>query len=744
MARGSTKRKESSAVREWREIAVDAMVAAEDGVRCRVCGTENSDDARVCGGCKVALRTDTLKGWGEPAAESAGTRVLHELPPSARTEGGQGGDVDDEAREEARFAPGQRVLGVYAIERQVGRGGMGAVYVARDDVSGQRVAVKVLPGSVARERSARERFIQEARALAALDHPGIVPLITFAQEGDDRFLVMKFVDGRALDGRLRAERVLPTAEALRILREVCLALAYAHGKGVVHRDIKPANILLDAQGRVVIVDFGIARAGEGAPKLTQTGMLMGTPQYMSPEQIAGLGVDGRSDLYACGLTLFEMLAGQPPFASERTFEVLRAHVEQPVPDVRAVRRLAVPEAEELDDAVVALVGALLKKDPADRPADGAAVVAILDGHLHLPPPSTSVLPSATLPDRAVASPVPQATPVASTAPALRSSSPPADAGAAGAMPTRVIVRPSTQPPTTSSTSTTSTAPTPTFTTPIFTDQREESLTTLRARPARPWGALALLVVAAVGGAVGFVVVRGTPSTPAVTLAPDAGVPSSDEFTRAVLLSRAQVARESGALDDARVAVDTLLRLQPGDVEALILRAAILVDGANPDEATSTLERLPATLPRPDDEARRTALRARIAAARVVDAGVADPPSPPVSSTSPGARAPSRGPRPSELGDGARRAVSAATADRVQACYTQWVLAVDPGAAGEVLVALEVGVDGAVTATRIRRSAFVNIAFHDCLQDVVRAWRFPSFSGAADTVLHSFRFTPNIR
>jgi serine/threonine-protein kinase len=294
------------------------------------------------------------------------------LPASARTEGGR-----PAADDEARFGEGDVVLGNYVIERQLGRGGMGTVYLGRDDVSGQRVAIKVLPGSLARERDIRERFIQEARSLAALDHPGIVPLITFAQEGDDRFLVMKYVAGRPLDRLLSEREALEPDEARGILREVAAALGYAHGKGVVHRDIKPANVLIDEGGHVVLVDFGIARKLEGEKRLTQTGMLMGTPQYMSPEQIEGHVVDGRADLYACGLLLFEMLSGRPPFDAEKTFDILKAHVEKPLPDLRVLRSERKGDASVVPDDLVALCHALLEKKPEKRPKDGAAVVHAL-------------------------------------------------------------------------------------------------------------------------------------------------------------------------------------------------------------------------------------------------------------------------------------------------------------------------------------------------------------------------------
>ncbi|MDP2339801.1 MAG: protein kinase [Deltaproteobacteria bacterium] len=367
-------------------------------MHCPFCGRKNPDDGAACVQCAAPL-TGFRESWPDQAPTESEvpqkSLTRKERLAAARTQGPRAHQDDDDVG----FVAGDIILSIYVIEKQLGRGGMGTVYLGRDDVSGQRVAIKVLPGALAKERDIRDRFIQEARALAALDHPGIVPLITFAQEGDDRFLVMKYVGGRTLDAQITEQRVLACDEARRVVRELVTALGYAHDHGVVHRDIKPANVVVGEDGRVVLVDFGIARKLEGAAfvgkgRLTQTGMLMGTPQYMSPEQIEGKPVDGRADLYACGLLLFEMLTGGPPFDGDKTFDVLKAHVEKPVPDVRDLRRCNADVDPMIPDDLVALVHALLQKDPKDRPQTGKAVLDILDGKVTLTGPSSSSPPAA--------------------------------------------------------------------------------------------------------------------------------------------------------------------------------------------------------------------------------------------------------------------------------------------------------------------------------------------------------------
>ncbi len=742
---------------------------------CRLCATENSDDARVCVGCKVALSVDTVRAW---AAGAPGVDVPTSTAEAtaAPTEGpGAAGVVAGDGDDEARFQPGRIVLGTYAIERKVGRGGMGAVFLASDDVSGQRVAVKVLPASLARERNVRERFIQEARALAALDHPGIVPLITFAQDGDDRYLVMKYVEGRSLEQLIRQQRVLAATEALRILRETCLALDYAHSRGVVHRDIKPANVLVDQQGRVVVVDFGIARKLEGEKRLTQTGMLMGTPQYMAPEQIEGRPVDGRCDLYACGLLLFEMLTGRAPFDGDRTFDILRAHIERPVPDVRATRTAAAPDADALPDAVVALVAALLQKDPFNRPPSGAAVVAIIDGDVALVSPAAARPTNVVLPPLGTAGPTSSVTPVvpviapvggAAGDAAAGSSSPGPSSPGTAVIPASMLgtmLSPAPGSPSRSSAS----APGPrhdlrTAETPALAlDLRDESLVTLRPAGPRPGIMAAVLTVLA--GLVGFAVVWGGAPTSSSSAASapveDAGSPL-DPLTRAALLSRAQVARENGELDDARVAVDTLLELDGTDVEALLLRSEILVDGNNPDAAEATIRRLPPVLGEPRTR-RRDSILAGAAAlrappppppapprprvvARPRGAGASSPgPSSPLSASafasSAAAAPPSSRPGPSALAEAQLAAIVQTTRDQMRACWEAKVRRDDPGARGEVTLAARVRADGAVVDVKVKRSAFVDRAFHGCLVDAARTWHFPPFDGVDDTVTYRVRF-----
>jgi serine/threonine protein kinase len=735
-------------------------------LRCPVCAVVNDASARICVGCKIALvhtasgQPPTSSSLPTQARESALAAVApteSALPVGAgeaaagQVGPGQGTESDDEAR----FSTGRVVLGTYTIERKLGRGGMGTVFLAVDAVSGQRVAVKVLPASLARERNVRERFIQEARALAALDHPGIVPLITFAQEGDDRFLVMKYVEGRSLEQLLRLEGVLSPSVAVTILREICEALAYAHGRGVVHRDIKPANVLLDARGHVVVVDFGIARKLEGEKRLTQTGMLMGTPQYMAPEQIEGQPVDGRCDLYACGLLLFEMLAGRPPFDGERTFDILRAHVERAVPDVRALRRAVAPQADDIADDVLVLLEHLLKKSPEERLPSGGAVVDVIEGRRPLQPgqtrvaqvgfaaPSTFPLHAPLLPPPAPAEPQVAVRSVGTSGPMQAS-------------PSASLV-----PKTTSST------PSLAFTATGEVDFVREARSARRRAALLVFVVVSIIVSLAVSvpvslGVVSFAGFADGPSeSPSPTpLAAQQGV---DPVIRAGLLARTQMLLEKGELEDARVAVDALLELDPANAQALLLRAEVLVQGNNVPAATETLARLPEALPG-ELQARREALKTRLTESVAVVAAVASPPANarPRSSmagkaadaerskgTSTASRAsaeaalrqgPARLPRPSELSPAALRVVTDASAAALQNCWVENVLSQDPAARGDLSLVVRVKNDGHVKEARVTKSAFARRAFHECVVEAVKLWKFPPFDGDEDVVLHQIAFS----
>jgi serine/threonine-protein kinase len=256
---------------------------------------------------------------------------------------------------------------------------MGVVYRARDKRLKRHIAIKVLPPELAFQSSIKTRFLREAETAAQLSHPNIVPIYTVDEVEGLVFFVMAYVSGDNLAKRLHDTGVLPVDDVRRITREVSDALAYAHERGVVHRDIKPDNILLDAStGRTMVTDFGIARAasGDGENRLTATGMAIGTPAYMSPEQAAGdREIDGRSDLYSLGVVAYQMLVGEPPFVANSTPAMLVKHIsERPTPVTQ--RRSDVPL--DLSRAVMMC----LEKDPMMRfPSAGALVTALDTGHV---------------------------------------------------------------------------------------------------------------------------------------------------------------------------------------------------------------------------------------------------------------------------------------------------------------------------------------------------------------------------
>jgi eukaryotic-like serine/threonine-protein kinase len=256
----------------------------------------------------------------------------------------------------------------YTIERELGAGGMATVYLAEDVRHHRTVAVKVLRPELAAALGP-ERFLREIATTANLRHPHILPLYDSGEAAGFLFYVMPYVDGESLRERLNREKQLPITEALSIAREVADALGYAHGRGIVHRDIKPENILLEA-GHAVVADFGIARAvsDAGGERLTQTGVSIGTPMYMSPEQATGdSNIDGRSDLYSLGCVLYEMLGGQPPFTGPTAEAVTRQHLIADASPITNLRPTVPPE----------LAGALartLAKNPADRFSSAAQFI----------------------------------------------------------------------------------------------------------------------------------------------------------------------------------------------------------------------------------------------------------------------------------------------------------------------------------------------------------------------------------
>jgi len=235
--------------------------------------------------------------------------------------------------------------GRYELTHLIARGGMAQVFRARDRLLDRPVAIKVLFPELSVDRAFVERFRREAQAAANLSHPNIVPVFDWGEDGGTYFIVMEFIDGQPLSALMRASGPLPPRQVAEIGTHVAAALAYAHRHGVVHRDVKPGNVLLTSDDQVKVTDFGIARALNTEESLTQTGAVMGTATYFSPEQAEGVGVDARSDIYSLGVVLYEMLAGRPPFLGDTPVAVASKHVRDLAPELRDLAP-AVPPALE--------------------------------------------------------------------------------------------------------------------------------------------------------------------------------------------------------------------------------------------------------------------------------------------------------------------------------------------------------------------------------------------------------------
>jgi serine/threonine-protein kinase len=258
------------------------------------------------------------------------------------------------------------MLGRYLVEGELGRGAMGAVLLGRDPQNGRKVALKTM--ALGREfaeeerTEARQRFFREATTAARLHHPDIV---TVFDSGEDRglaWIAMEYLSGHDLQRHTQPGTLLPVRVVLHVVSRVAEALAYAHRQGVVHRDVKPANVMVDlATDSVKVTDFGIARIGDASR--TRTGMVLGTPSFMSPEQMAGRRIDGRSDLYSLGVMLYLLLCGQLPHRADSMAALMNQIVNQRAPDIRSLR-------PELPAALADLVALALEKRPELRHADG--------------------------------------------------------------------------------------------------------------------------------------------------------------------------------------------------------------------------------------------------------------------------------------------------------------------------------------------------------------------------------------
>ncbi len=264
----------------------------------------------------------------------------------------------------------RRLAGQYTLEREIGRGGMGVVYLARDVNLDRPVAIKTLPPDLASDRTTRERFLREARTAAALSHPNIVPIYRADEVDGQVFFAMGYVDGQSVAELVTARGPLDARVALRVMRDVALALGYAHARGVVHRDVKAENILIEeATGAAMVTDFGIARLVEAKP-ITATGQVLGTVYYMSPEQVLGEALDGRSDLYSLGVVGFYALTGRFPFDGAVASAVLVSHVTKAPPPVAGV-------SPSTPRALAEIVDRCLAKERDARFQSGAELAAAL-------------------------------------------------------------------------------------------------------------------------------------------------------------------------------------------------------------------------------------------------------------------------------------------------------------------------------------------------------------------------------
>ncbi len=260
---------------------------------CKECGSDNDGTAVVCDGCGAPLENPSV-----------------------------------------RALLGTTVLGAYQLVEIIGKGGMSVVYKARHRVTEQVVALKILPAELAVHDDIKARFVEEAKALARLEHPSIVRLYNFGEENGRFVLAMQYVEGTTFERRIFTAGRLDWREAVGIASQVLGALDYAHRRGIVHRDIKPSNVLVRADGTAMVMDFGIAKMAEGSSRLTATGQTMGTVRYMSPEQVRGKVLDHRSDLYSVGATLYEAIVGDTPFDGATHFDIMMKHLNEAAPTLR--------------------------------------------------------------------------------------------------------------------------------------------------------------------------------------------------------------------------------------------------------------------------------------------------------------------------------------------------------------------------------------------------------------------------
>lgn len=276
---------------------------------------------------------------------------------------------------------GQTIGGRYRIEALLGQGGMSAVYRGVDPNLRRAVAIKLIHPHLASDPEFVRRFEEEAAAVAALRHPNIIQVYDFNHDADTYYMVLEFVEGQTLSARLHdlrsAGRRMPLREALALMATVSEAVHSAHERGLIHRDLKPANVMIDSTGRPVLMDFGLAKI-VGGSKQTATGAIMGTPAYISPEQVRGDKPDPRTDIYALGIMLFEMVSGQVPFDADSALTLMLKHVNEPPPDIRTLN-------PDVPENVAQLIEKAIAKNPADRFQTAHALAEALREAVTAPP-----------------------------------------------------------------------------------------------------------------------------------------------------------------------------------------------------------------------------------------------------------------------------------------------------------------------------------------------------------------------
>ena len=270
---------------------------------------------------------------------------------------------------------GTVLSGRYRLESKIGSGGMSTVYLALDETLERQVAIKVLHREMSDQPDQQERFRRESRAVAQLSHPNVVAVIDAGEDAGHPYIVFEYVEGETLKERIDRFGRLPLDEAAAYSIEIGRGLQAAHMAGMVHRDVKPQNVLIDAEGRAKVTDFGIALSQE-SDGLTKTGRVLGTTDYVSPEQAMGRGIDARSDIYSLGILLYEMLLGDVPFKAETLVGVAMKHVNEPLPDIQKRR-------PGVSAALASVVERATQKEPKKRYSDMGAMLADLEGALEV-------------------------------------------------------------------------------------------------------------------------------------------------------------------------------------------------------------------------------------------------------------------------------------------------------------------------------------------------------------------------